>query len=802
MLEDDDPQHEDDEPDGIFGADPFELAHELLNQASADPIRPDDFDGYRFLGTRPLGEGSMGEVWLAQDAEVARPVAIKLLRNVSDSKQWAEREIKRLGALEFRYIARLYDHGLLPDKTPWLELEYVDGKPLDDYCRHRRCSLTERLALFHAVCEGVQYAHSRGIIHGDLKPSNILVKQDGEPKLLDFGVAEQFRSPDGATTESPSPRGFTPAYAAPEQISGAPVSISVDVYALGVILYELLTGSLPFEGSRYTALEMGETKDAAVGPVPPSVTAARSSASAKEPVPGLKIKTADWADLDSICLKALSPDLNRRYSSVESLLREIDCFLSCRPVNARSGGWLYRSVKFVNRNRRAAVALAATLALIAGLIGYYTLQLRSERNVAVAETQRTQEVQQFFLYAFDHAGQTALPVEKSRIVRLFLDGAARDAASLHRDPIIQADIYQGLGTMYQQWGELTSAERLLRQSLAIKEANFPKESLPVLKVKLALGAALQERGMYDEAIAAANEALRFPLPETEYRAALSLLADAHFHLGQLNQANSLYEKVLAIDNRREAQNQPDIADDLMNLGNLQLDWGHYPESETLFRQALSLNESRFGKDSPQAADSASYVAQAIYFQGGREDEETRLLRHALASLEKSFGEMDTRVAFTIAQLGDVATERKHLDEAEADYKQSAAIYRAVRGDDHQSVAIELANAASTELEKNDYVRAELGFRDVIRRLEKILPPDNGNLAVARIKLGHCLLGQKRYSEAEPELRKGYDVLVKQTAASVTWLVKARKDLVIVYTALNQPEKAVQYREESALVKTQ
>ena len=800
MLEDDDPQHEDDGPDGIFGADPFELAHELLNQASGEPIRPDDFDCYQFLGSKPLGEGSMGEVWLAQDAEVARTVAIKLLRNVSDSKQWAEREIKRLGALEFRYIARLYGHGILPDKTPWLELEYVDGQPLDDYCRHKRCSLSERLALFHAVCEGVQYAHSRGIIHGDLKPSNILVKQDGEPKLLDFGVAEQFRSLDGVTTESPSPRGFTPAYAAPEQISGTPISIAVDVYALGVILYELLTGSLPFEGYRYTALEMGETKAAAAGPVPPSVTAERSSASANESVPGLKIKRPEWADLDSICLKALAPDLNRRYSSVESLLRDIDCFLNCRPVNARPAGWTYRSVKFVKRHRQAAIALAATVALIAGLIGYYTFQLRGERNVAVTEAQRTQEVQQFFLDAFDHAGQEALPAEKSRIVRLFLDRAAKDAASLQRDPIIQADIYQGLGTMYQQWGELASAERLLRQSLAIKEAHFPMESLPVFKIKLALGAAMQERGAYDDAIASANEALRFPLPVTEYRSALALLADSHFHLGHLEQANALYEKVLAIDKHR-GQAQSDVADDFMNLGNLQLDWGHYPESERFFRQALSMNESRFGKDSPQAADSASYVAQAIYFQGGREDEETRLLSHALASLERAVGDTDTRVAFTIAQMGNVATERKNLPEAEEDYKRSAAIYRAVRGDDHQSVAIELANAASTELEMKNYVRAELGFRDVIRRLEK-LPPDNGNLAVVRIKLGHCLVAQKRYSEAESELRKGYDVLVKQTAASVSWLVKARKDLVIVYTSLNQPEKAAEYHEDSALVKTQ
>ena len=216
-----------------------------------------------------------------------------------------------------------------------------------------------------------------------------------------------------------------------------------------------------------------------------------------------------------------------------------------------SAGWLYRSVKFVKRHRKAAIAMAATVALIACLIGYYTSQLRGERNVAVAEAQRTQEVQQFFLDAFDHAGQDAPSRGKTSHSATFLDRAARDAASLHQDPITQADIYQGLGTMYQQWGELESAERLLGQSLAINEAHFPVASLPVLKVKLALGAARQEHGAYNDAIATANEILRFPLPETEYRSALVLLADSHFHLGHWRKRMHSTRRSWPTDKRRK-----------------------------------------------------------------------------------------------------------------------------------------------------------------------------------------------------------------------------------------------------------
>jgi eukaryotic-like serine/threonine-protein kinase len=259
----------------------------------------------------------------------------------------------------------------------------------------------------------------------------------------------------------------------------------------------------------------------------------------------------------------------------------------------------------------------------------------------------------------------------------------------------------------------------------------------------------------------------------------------------------LNEQALNADRALYGENSGKVADDLMNLGNIQLSRSQYVDAEKDFRRALATNESVYGKESAQAAESASYVAQSLYFQGGREKEEAALLNQALATLENTRGDVDQRVAFTFAQMGANALELKDLDAAERDFLHAASIYRAIRGDEHQSVAIELANVASVYLEKKQFVPAEKAFRDVIRRFANAsLPPDNINVGIARIKLGHALLSEKRYADAEPELLAGYAV-VKTSAPSASWLVKARHDLAEDYDALKQPQKAAAFRAELA-----
>jgi eukaryotic-like serine/threonine-protein kinase len=779
----------------IFDQDPFQLAEQMLDGISEAPFRPNNFGPYNFIGDEPIGIGNMGEVWLAKDTAANRRVAIKFLRDASDTDAWATRETQRLGSLDHQYIARLYTRSAPDDESRWLAMEYVEGEPLDKYFTAHHCSIKERLSIFRRICEAVQYAHSRQIIHGDLKPSNIRVKADGEPKLLDFGLAQQFQNPETTLTQSPPALGFTPAYAAPEQFRGEPIGLYIDVYALGVILYELLTGKRPFDESRCTVAEMKSPTVNERVPERPSIVAGRQE---REP-----LHKAAWRDLDAICLKALAPSIGSRYASVEALIRDLDHHAASEPIDARLPHTVaYRVGRFVNRYRRSVVAVSAFGLVILGLIGFFTFRLAKERDRALAETARTQKVKQFFLDTFSNATEDALPSEKTRFATIFLDRGVRDIDSLAQDPALQAELYEGFGAMYQDWGDLDRAEHIARRALAKAQNTSDKDrSARLARAKITLGNVLEEKGRYAEAIAAANEALGSQIEKADYPVALTLLANAYIHLGDFPRADALNQQALNADRALYGGNSGKVADDLMNLGNILLSRGQYGNAEKDFRQALAINESIFGKESAQAAESASYVAQALYFQGGREKEEATILEHALATLEKTRGDVDQRVAFTVAQMGANALELKDLDGAEKDFLRAAAIYRAIRGDEHQSVAIELSNVASVYLEKKEFVRAEQAFRDVIDRFAKAsLPRDNINVGIARIKLGHALLGQKRYTDAEPDLLGGYEA-VKKSAPSASWLAKGRHDLAEVYDGLKQPDKAAAFRAELAVAAT-
>ncbi len=305
---------------------------------------------YRVL--RLLGEGGMGVVYLVEREDVGGRAALKLLRDAWVSPSRRARflaEQRTLAQLDHPGIAQLHDAGTLPDGTPWFAMEYVEGVPLTEYCRAHGSGLGERLRLFRAVCEAVQHAHRHAVIHRDLKPSNILVKADGAVKLLDFGIAKQLE-PTGPATD-PTRTGLrlmTPAYAAPEQVEGGRLGVETDVYALGVLLFELLSGRLPFE---LAGLSPHEAARRVLEQEPP-----RPSQIADRPV---QASRAAWADLDVLCLTAMQRVPSRRYPSVEALIRDLDHHLAGEPLDARPDSLAYRVGKLLRRNARAVMVASA-----------------------------------------------------------------------------------------------------------------------------------------------------------------------------------------------------------------------------------------------------------------------------------------------------------------------------------------------------------------------------------------------------------------------------------------------------------
>ncbi len=411
------------------------LAHSIVGEGAAPSLTHADFRPYHIV--RALGEGGMGVVYLAEREDIGGLVAIKILRDAWLSPSRRERflsEQRTLAQLNHPSIARLYDADTLPDGTPWFVMEYVDGLPLTEYCRQRQASIRDRLQTFRAACEAVQHAHQHAIIHRDLKPSNILVKADGTVKLLDFGIAKQLDGMDKPVDQTITGLSLmTPAYAAPEQVGGEPVGVYTDVYSLGVILYELLTGRRP-------SVERQPEK--------PSVAAPR----------GLPAGKAAWTELDVLCLTAMRKDPQRRYRSVEALSRDIGHYLNGEPLEARPDSLSYRLSKFAGRNRRRLIAACVVLTIAVGLIGYFTVRLAAARGRTLAEAARTQRIQRFMLNLF--GDQTAGPADNLRVVTL-LDQGVAEARILDREPAMQAELYETLGGIYAQLGKLDKADGLI-----------------------------------------------------------------------------------------------------------------------------------------------------------------------------------------------------------------------------------------------------------------------------------------------------------------------------------------------------
>src|SRR5256884_473057 len=482
--------------DSLLDRDAAHVAAEVLDEGIPPALLDQTFGPYRLK--EALGQGGMGVVYLAEREDLGSVAAIKILRDAWLSPDRRERfasEQRTLAQLNHPAIARLYDADTLPDGTPWFVMEYVEGVPLTEFCEHHASSIPERLRLFRAVCEAVEHAHRHLIVHRDLKPSNILVKPDGSVKLLDFGIAKQLESLEGPVDRTRTGlRLMTPAYAAPEQILGDPVGIHTDIYTLGVVLYELLTGRLPFDLANRTPSE-AETAVAEQRPERPSAAAKEKSVSRRA-----------WADLDVLCLTAMHIEPQRRYRTVEALIRDVDHYLAGEPLEARPDTFGYRIGKFVRRNWQPVSAAAASLLVVVSLVVFYTVRLATTRNAAVAEAARTQRIQHFMLNLFQGGEEAVGPADSLRVVTL-VDRGVRDAQSLDGEPAVQAELYETLGSIYQKLGKLDRADSLLRSALDRRRTLFGSDHPEVAKSLVALGRLRLDQAEYQEAERLVREGL-------------------------------------------------------------------------------------------------------------------------------------------------------------------------------------------------------------------------------------------------------------------------------------------------------
>ena len=789
---------------------------------------------YRVL--RLLGEGGMGVVYLAERTDIGGQVAIKLLRDgwLSPMRRHRFRmEQLTLAQLNHPSIARIYDSNTLEDGTPWFVMEYAEGLSLTDHWSQHGGSIRECLGLILRVCEAVQYAHSHAIIHRDLKPSNILVAEDGAVKVLDFGIAKQLNAEEDQDDRTITGlRMMTLAYAAPEQIAGKAVGVYTDVYALAVLLYELVTGRIPRR-------EYQPMDEASAGGRR-EVEAEKPSLIVRRDRPEIRghLSKTEWADLDVLALKGLEADPERRYRTVDALMRDLRALLDGRPLEARPNRWSYTASKFVRRNRGALLGVAATLLLVASTVVFYTIRLEKARNAALREAARTLRIQQFTESLFDGGDKSSGPAQDLKAVQL-LDRGRLEAASLGGDTEMQSDMQETVGTIYQRLGKLDladpllvaaleerkklfgnanpkvaealvalgllrkdegkldEAENLVRQGIEIDKGTSTTPAHDKARSMVALGSVLEVRAKYDQAALILEEALKLEPQNREATVetaeSLSELANVYFYQGKYEQSEALNNQALQIDQRLLGEDNPAVAQELNNLGAIAMNRGDYRTSEAFYRRALKIVESWYGTDHPETAANLTALAQPLTFDK-ENDEAQSLLERALAIQRHVNGPVNSTVATTQNQLGILAFQRKKFDVARGYFSQAMETWKQLFGDKYPSVAVAYSNLGSVCLEEKNFACSEKMYREAVTRFDTY-SPNSLNDAVAHTKLGRVLLREGRFSDAEKETTFGYRYLVKNMTPADRFLTAARKDLVSIYEGLHDGAKAAQITAE-------
>jgi serine/threonine-protein kinase len=759
---------------------------------------------YRLL--RTLGEGGMGVVFLAERNDIGGLVAIKLLRDAWLSPARRERfvlEQQTLVKLNHPAIVRIYDASTMDDGTPWFVMEYADGRALTEYLRSRAAGLRADLLLFRQVCEAVQYAHSHAIIHRDLKPSNILVTSAGEVKLLDFGIAKQLDlAARNSRRTTAGLRLMTPAYAAPEQKAGADVGVFTDVYSLGVILYEILTGELP------SAVDAREDQL----PEKPSVPARRNGQS--------QLSKQQWADLDVLCLTALQPEPERRYRSVDALIRDVSAFLEGRVLEARPSSLAYVAGKFIRRNRLPLASVAASLVLLAGAAIFFTLRLAHARDAAVAEAARTARIQRFMLNMIGDGDQEAGPANDLKVVTL-LDREAQQAGSLSADKQTQVELYETLGSMYDRLGKFDKSEQLLSLALTNAKQVLGVNSPKTADILVQLGVMRGDRGDVKQAkqdiqqvldMAAARHLAASDPTVIHAQIAMGRIA---IQSSDLHNAIAVLTPIAQTDPGRSGVSENDVRDslsalataelyrqllgeahpqtgvDLVNLASIKATQGDFAQAEPLYREGIAIMKGWYGADHPDVATALSILARILDAEK-KDDEAEPILRDALRIQEKVYGPVEERVSFTLSALGEIAIRRKELQSAEADFSRALAIDRSIFGaENYKSAGVE-SSLGLAYLEESRNVLAEAALRHAVSVLAP-LPAGNNMIATTRERWGRALLALKRYDEAEVQLTSAAELIKAQRNAPVAEVDRIDNELIALYLATHRPEQARSYQ---------
>ena len=755
-----------------------------------------------------VGKGGMGSVYLAEraDERFDHRVAIKVLHSSQADADLVRRfqaERQTLANLDHPNIARLLDGGETESGIPYLAMDYVDGIPIDDYCDSHCLSVEERLRLFQKVCDAVDYAHRNLVVHRDIKPFNILVTEQGEPKLLDFGIAKFIDAAAHEHAMAVTREGneaLTPGFASPEQVRGEPITTATDVYSLGVLLYILLSGRSPYfvpstnmaaviraicetEPSRPSTV-VQQDKDADNTAL--DIVAARSTSVSK-------LRKLLAGDLDNIVMVALQKKPERRYSSAKALRDDLGHYLALEPVAAQPDSILYKTGKFVRRHRAAVIAALVFLAIIVGLPSFYSVKVAEQRDRAQLEAEKAARVSEFMLSLFENSNP-AQAQGTSVTARSLLDqGALRIESELAEQPAIRAAMQDVMGGAYHGLGLYDDSQRLLDSAIATQRGLYGEAHPDVLQTHARLANLAGSKGLYEQSEAMYREAVEMSRTvhgdsSVATAMALASLANVVYEQGRLEESRGFYEEALGIHEQvspgidalkartmhgygwlltnmgefelsestlraavemiRDSMGQfhPEYPATLNHLAYLLMDTAQWDEAETVMREALDLSEQIYGGEHPDVSGN-QFTLGTILQNKGQYEEAEALYRRGLASDIKILGAEHPYIATDKNNLaGALRLQGRHQEAAEL-YRESLLLNRKLHGTNHPETATSMANLAVALRSLGDFEEADGLFQASFEIRQRVLGDEHPATLTGQLNYANFLRGLGRLDEA-------------------------------------------------------
>jgi serine/threonine-protein kinase len=724
---------------------------------------------------RLVGVGGMGAVYEAvrADDQFRKRVAVKFLHQNAGSTLAINRfkvERQILANLNHPNIASLVDGGVTDDGQPFLVMEYIDGQSITRWADERRLSRRDRVALVQQVCAAVQSAHQGLVVHRDLKPGNILVTPEGQVKLLDFGIA-RLLTPEGDSSQPltfAGHRSFTPDYAAPEQVRGLPVGTTADIYALGVVLFELLTGRRPFD---FKGKLLGEIEEVVC----------------KQPPPHVEVD----ADLDAIVQVALRKEPERRYGSADLLARDLQHYLAGQPVSARPDGFGYRLGKLVRRRKLETAAIAlAVLSLVGGLVATARQARRAE-----AQGKRAEQVTAFLTTMLGSADPASLGRDVT--VREVLDSAAVHADTLRNSPALEGEVRTIIGHTYMALGEFEAGEAQLGRAVGAYRTQAPGGDYATGIALTRQSHALEYLGRYADADSVLHLASAIfvshphtdPLEEATF---LDHRARILQRLGKNAEARPLLQQALELTLKNAPGRDSLLAYAYVNLGNVTSELGQHQAAESLY--VLGITEARraYGNEHPELAAMLSPYATVLE-RVGKVPQSDSVFLEVLAMRKKLLGPEHPEYAWTMFNYADLLLLQKRYAESARWSREVLNLRGKSLPETHMAVSTSMG-VLGRALGRMDSLEAgERWLRESLALREKTLPAGHWLLASSESMLGAHFTLARRYAEAEALLLPAERKLVEARGAQARVVADARVRIVELYAAWGKADEAAQWQ---------